>query len=112
MLENSRYCFACDLKNDQKLISEYKAYHRKVWPEILKSIKNSGIVTMEIYLIENRLFMIMEVGEHFDLEKKAKLDAENPKVKEWEDLMWNYQQALPTSEKGQKWVPMEKIFNL
>ena len=53
-----RYCLACDLKNDPKLIAEYEQYHERVWPEIEASIKDSGIVSMEIYRIENRLFMI------------------------------------------------------
>ena len=55
-----RYCFALDLKEDENLIKEYQAYHEKVWPEVLSSIKNSGIVHMEIYLTGNRLFMIMK----------------------------------------------------
>ena len=112
MLNTTRYCYACDLKNDPTLIAEYKAYHKAVWPEIIQSIKNAGVLDMEIYLHSNRLYMVMEVGNDFDAEQKAKLDAENPKVQEWETLMWKYQQALPTAEPGQKWVPMERIFKL
>ncbi|WP_405382930.1 L-rhamnose mutarotase [Maribacter sp. LLG6340-A2] len=111
-MKTSRHCFICDLKQDSKLIEEYKAYHKKVWPEIIESIKNAGIVDMEIYLHSNRLYMIMEVNEDYNAEIKAKNDAENPKVQEWEKLMWNYQQAIPSAEPGQKWVPMELIFKL
>lgn len=107
-----RYCLALDLKEDDRLISEYEAYHQKVWPEILDSIKGSGIVQMEIYRLLNRLFMIMEVDESFSFENKAKADAENQKVQEWEQLMWKYQQALPGSKPGEKWRMMEKIFDL
>ena len=112
MLKTTRYCYTCDLKNDPTLIAEYKAYHKAVWPEIIQSIKNAGVLDMEIYLHSNRLYMVMEVGNDFDANQKAKLDAENPKVQEWETLMWKYQQALPTAEPGQKWVPMERIFKL
>ena len=56
--------------------------------------------------------MIIEVDKTFSFEKKLKMDSENPKVQEWEELMWNYQQALPQSEKGSKWVLMDKIFDL
>lgn len=112
MLKTTRYCYVCDLKNDPALIAEYKAYHKAVWPEIIQSIKNAGVLDMEIYLHSNRLCMVMEVGNDFDANQKAKLDAENPKVQEWETLMWKYQQALPTAEPGQKWVPMERIFKL
>ncbi|WP_372937776.1 L-rhamnose mutarotase [Seonamhaeicola sp.] len=109
-----RYCYSCDLKENPKLIEEYKAYHAKgkVWPEITKSIKDAGIVDMQIYLTGNRMFMIMEVDETFDPVKKAEMDASNPKVQEWERLMWNYQQELPWAKPGEKWIALEKIFQL
>ena len=108
----TRHCFALALKEDETLIAEYKKHHQKVWPEIIESIKKSGIETLEIYLIENRLFMIMEVNDSFSFENKNKADLENPKVQEWEKLMWNYQQALPTAKAGEKWMLMDKIFDL
>lgn len=107
-----RHCLALDLKNDPVLIAEYEAYHKEIWPEIKKSILDSGIVSMEIYRIMNRLFMIMEVDETFSFEKKDAADAANPKVQEWEALMWKYQQALPVARPGEKWIFMEKIFAL
>lgn len=107
-----RHCLALDLKNDPVLIAEYEAYHREIWPEIRKSILDSGIVNMEIYRIIDRLFMIMEVDETFSFEKKDAADAANPKVQEWEALMWKYQQALPVARPGEKWIFMEKIFAL
>nr|WP_292963486.1 L-rhamnose mutarotase [Muricauda sp. UBA7809] len=108
----NRYCFALDLVDDEKLIHEYEAYHKNVWPEILDSIKASGIQQMEIYRISNRLFMIMETDDSFSFEKKNKADAQNPKVQEWEKLMWTYQQALPMAKPGEKWIMMNKIFEL
>ena len=107
-----RYCLGLDLVNDDKLIAEYEAYHEKVWPEIKKSITDAGIVQMEIYRFTNRLFMIMEVNEEFSFAKKGEADAADPKVQEWEQLMWKYQQAIPGSKPGEKWVLMDKIFSL
>lgn len=107
-----KYALALDLKDDDKLIRQYEEYHKQVWPEILESIKNSGIQNMEIYRTDNRLFMIMEVGDDFSFDAKAEADAGNPKVQEWENLMWDYQQALPKSKPGEKWVLMDKIFSL
>lgn len=106
-----RYCLALDLVNDDKLIAEYEAYHKNVWPEIKKSITDAGIVQMEIYRFANRLFMIMEVNDKFSFAKKGEADAD-PKVQEWEQLMWKYQQAIPGSKPGEKWVLMDKIFSL
>lgn len=107
-----RYALALDLVNDTKLISEYEDYHREVWPEIKESIRAAGVVNMEIYRFENRLFMIMEVNDTFSFEQKAKMDADNNKVQEWEQLMWKYQQAIPGAKAGEKWVLMDKIFGL
>ena len=108
----TKYCFALDLKDDENLIREYKAYHQAVWPEIITSIKDAGIEDLEIYAVGNRLFMIMTVNETFSFEKKSAMDAANPRVQEWEELMWKYQQALPVAKAGEKWVLMEKIFQL
>lgn len=111
-MKTHRHCFALDLINDPELILAYKKHHENVWPEIVQSIKDSGIVTLEIYLVENRLFMIMEVKDSFSFEKKDEMDANNLKVQEWETLMWKYQQALPTAKAGEKWLLMDQIYQL
>jgi L-rhamnose mutarotase len=107
-----RYCLTLDLKDDPTLIAEYEAWHQKVWPEIMESIRSAGIENMQIYRFANRLFMIMEVNKKFSFEKKRTADAGNSKVQEWEELMWNYQQAIPGVKAGEKWVLMNKIFEL
>jgi L-rhamnose mutarotase len=107
-----KYCLTLDLKDDPELIAEYEKYHTAIWPEIRKSITDSGITNMEIYRYNTRLFMIMETDESFSFEKKAAMDVVNLKVREWETLMWNYQQPLKNALKGEKWVLMNKIFEL
>ena len=107
-----KHCFALDLKEDSKSIASYREHHKNVWPEIIESITGTGIEKLEIYLAGNRLFMIMETQDHFSFKNKNLSDAENPKVQEWEKLMWKYQQALPFSNPGEKWVLMEEVFNL
>ena len=107
-----RYGLTLDLKNDPELIRQYEEHHKEVWPEIIKSIKDSGIINMQIYCFETRLFMIMEVDETFSFEKKQQADLNNEKVQEWEELMWKYQQQLQGSIKGEKWKLMDKIFEL
>lgn len=113
-MNSKRICYACDLVDNPELIELYKHYHSKdnIWHEITKSIKDSGVIDMEIYLISNRLFMIMEVNESYTQERKQIMDAANPKVREWEKLMWKFQQALPQAKEGEKWLPMEQIYKL
>jgi len=109
---NRRYCMTLDLKDDPKLITEYKKHHERIWPEIAESIKQAGVEDMEIYLLGTRMFMIMEVNDKFSFDKKQKMDSENPKVREWEELMWKFQQSLPQAKPGEKWLLMERIFKL
>lgn len=94
------------------MIREYEEHHQKVWPEILASIRNSGIEQMEIYRLSTRLFMIMEVNDSFSFEIKSEMDMNNAKVQEWEELMWKYQQPLKEAGKGEKWILLDKIFDL
>jgi len=108
----NRYCFALDLVDDPDLIRDYEQLHQKIWPEIHDSIIGSGIISMEIYRFSNRLFMIMEVDDTFSFDRKSAQDSANSKVQEWETLMWNYQQAIPGTKQGEKWVLMNKIFDL
>lgn len=110
----NRYCLALDLVNDPDLIAEYEHWHKSenAWPEIKKSITDSGITNMEIYRTGNRLLMIMDTNETFSFDNKGQMDASNPKVQEWEKLMWKFQQPLPWAKEGEKWILMDKIFQL
>jgi L-rhamnose mutarotase len=78
---------------------------------VLRSIRDSGIEDMEIYLAGTRMFMIIEVNESFSFAAKASTDAANPKVQEWERLMWKFQQPLPQAKPGEKWISTERIFS-
>ncbi|MCJ8208412.1 L-rhamnose mutarotase [Mucilaginibacter sp. RS28] len=109
-----KYCLALDLVDDPVLIAEYENWHKagNGWAEINASIKDAGVLQMEIYRTGNRLFMIMETEDWFDFDKKAEQDYNNPKVQEWEQLMWKFQQPLPWAGEGEKWVLMDQIFVL
>lgn len=107
-----RYCLTLDLIDEPALIAEYEEMHRKVWPEIEESIITAGITSMEIYRYSNRLFMIMQVNDDFSFDKKSAMDTANEKVQEWETLMWKYQKAVPGAKQGEKWMMMNRIFEL
>ncbi|MEI6895342.1 MAG: L-rhamnose mutarotase [Colwellia sp.] len=109
-----RHCFALDLKDNPALIAEYKKHHLNgnVWPEVIASIKDSGIEQVDIYLVGNRLFMMIEVSKSFSFEAKQSADLSNPKVVKWEDLMWTFQQQLPWATGDEKWLLMDNIFTL
>jgi len=108
----NKYCLGLDLQNDAGLIAEYEDWHTKVWPEIKKSIKDAGIRNMEIYRLADRLIMIIETDDDFSFERKASMDNDNPKVREWEALMWKYQKPFAWAQPGEKWILMKKVFDL
>ncbi len=109
-----RYLLALDLVDDPRLIAEYEDWHKtgNVWPEIKKSISDSGIHQMEIYRTGNRLIMVLDTNDDFSFERKAKMDTENPRVQKWERLMSKFQSSLTWAKEGEKWVPMHKVFAL
>lgn len=109
-----KYCFALDLRDDPELIAEYRRMHdpQNIWSEVVGSIKQNGVLEEEIYLAGNRLFMILHTTDDFSLEAKIEADNASPAMQKWEALMWKYQQPIPQAKPGQKWVRMEKIFEV
>jgi L-rhamnose mutarotase len=108
------WCLALDLHDDPALIEKYKWYHQteNIWPEVLESIRQPEILSERIYLAGNRLVMILETTDDFSFAVKSAADAANPKMQQWEQRMWEYQKALPHAKPGEKWILMEKIFEV
>ena len=64
-----RYCQTLELYNDKELIKAYVAEHAHVWDEVKAGIREVGIIDMQIYIDGNRLFMIMDTTDDFDMER-------------------------------------------
>ncbi|HBP29500.1 MAG: L-rhamnose mutarotase [Advenella sp.] len=111
-MTHQRYCLALDLVDDPEKIQTYIAHHRNIWPEVQANIYACGIVDMQIWHIGTRLFMVMEVDDTYSPQHAAAIAATEPRVKEWETLMWQFQIPTPWTPAGEKWVAMEKIFDL
>ena len=109
-----RYCQTLDLKNEPKLIAEYRKMHSqgKIWPEIPAGIREVGILEMEIYLFDNRLFMIVETPFDFDWETAMKRLNTLPRQQEWEVFDSTFQQTASQASSNEKWKMMERIFHL
>lgn len=109
-----RFCQTLDLKNDKDLISEYKYWHKSenIWPEIPRGIREIGIVDMEIYIIDNRLFMIIETNADFDWDKSFAELAGKERQAEWETFVSKFQISAENATSSDKWRLMERIFKL
>ena len=107
-----RYCLTLDLRKDAELIAEYVALHTVSRPAITKSIRDAGIVDMQLYELDGRVFMIMDTVDDFSFERKLEMDLANPQVQEWEALVAKFQDVGSESDFGAKWRLMRKIFQL
>lgn len=107
-----RYCQTLSLRDDKELIKNYVKAHKEVWPVIKQGIRQVGILDMQIYIYENKLFMIVETVDDFDWirdnEKLAKLEQQ----KEWEAYVAQYQQCESGQKSHDKWKLMDCIFKL
>jgi L-rhamnose mutarotase len=107
-----KFCLALDLIEDEAMIQEYETHHApgNAWPEVTQHDIEAGILNIEIFRTGNRMFMILETDDAFNFETKAIFDQGNPKIAEWEALMWKFQKPLPWAKEGEKWVLMNRIF--
>jgi len=88
----------------------YKAYHVRVWPEVLATIRACHIHNYSIYHQSGLLFAYFEYhGTDFKADM-ARMAAD-PKTQEWWAIMNPIQDPLPTRAEGAWWVDMEEVFH-
>ena len=104
-------CFAqtCLLKDDQEIIKKYEKYHSNVWPEVVEGSYKCGVRRTFLYRRGRQLFMFMETVDNFDMERDMPKYMEDPKAREWDELMRTYQTNFPDEPEGSTWVPMKEI---
>lgn len=108
-----RQCLALDLRDDPELIARYEAHHRAVWPEVLAHLRAHGVRELEIFRLGTRMVMLMETDDTvFDPQHMAAAMRDNPRIQEWEALMWHFQAPTPWTPDGEKWTSMQSIFRL
>ena len=109
-----RYCQTLDLKDDPELIARYVEAHDRfhAWPEIRAGIREVGILEMEIYILGNRLFMIVETPLDFDWDSAMDRLSTLPRQQEWEDYVAMFQACSTGASSNDKWQMMERMFFL
>lgn len=109
-----RYCQTMDLKDNPELITEYVKRHSEAeaWPEIRAGIREVGILEMEIYILGNRLFMIVETPLDFDWDVAMARLAALPRQCEWETYMAMFQVCKEGATSDEKWNMMQRMFYL
>ena len=109
-----RYCQTMQLKDDAELIRKYREAHDRdhFWDEIKRGIKAVGILEMEIYILGNRLFMIVDAPLDFDWDEAMSRLATLPRQQEWENYVAMFQNCAEGATSDEKWQMMERMFHL
>ncbi len=109
----TRHVLAVDLRDDPAVVEAYTEHHRRVWPEVLRSLRGAGLADMQIYILGRRLVMLVDMKEGLDVRRVfAAHVASHARVAEWEALMKSMQQPAPGSAAGEWWTVMQPVFHL
>ena len=109
---SKRFCLTIDLDPDPEKMREYLYLHSEegFWRVIGEGIRRAGIPVMDIYRVDQRLFMICEVPLEIDFDQAWNDMGKYERQEEWDALTSRLQQALPGYPL--KWIRMERIFRL
>jgi len=110
----ARHVLLIDIDDEPDAIARYEDWHAAgaLPPAIGVSIRQAGIVAMEIYRTGDRLVMVLDTREDFDPAAKAAADANDPAVRAWEQQMDGVQRPLAWATPGAKWTEAARIFSL
>jgi L-rhamnose mutarotase len=109
----TRQVFTVDLRDDPAAIAAYREHHRRVWPEVIESLRDAGVEQLDIHLLGRRLVMIVELRDGADYRRVfAAHVASSARVAEWERLMKSLQEPAPNTPPGEWWAMMEPVFSM
>ncbi|MDE6545799.1 MAG: L-rhamnose mutarotase [Candidatus Amulumruptor sp.] len=109
-----RYCQFLEIEDNPKLIELYRMMHSRAeaWPEVLAGIREAGILEMELYIVGNKVVMIVDTPIDFDWDSAMARLASMPRQAEWEAAVAALQGCSPDATSDQKWTMMERMFHL
>lgn len=107
-----RFAQTVMLKDDPEIIRLYEEYHAHPWPEVVAGTIACGVQRVFIYRFGRLLFMFMEAGDDFSMERDMPKYMLSPKAKEWDDLMRTFQEPPAGAPKGATWVEMKEVYTM
>ena len=90
--------------------AEYRAYHARVWPEVLAMIRACNIRNYSIFLKGGLLFAYFEYTGNDFAGDMARMAAD-PKTREWWAIMMPMQEPIASRADGEWWADMEEVFH-
>lgn len=112
--QTKRYVQTLELKSNEEARREYIKWHSAEhnWKEIREGIRAVGILEMEIYIIGNRLVMIVDAPADFDWNASMARLAQLPRQAEWEAFVSQFQGCSAQATSDEKWQMMDRMFYL
>ena len=112
--KTKRYVQFLEISDNEELIAQYRKWHSEEynWPEIRQGIRQVGILEMEIYILGNRLVMIVDAPADFRWDEAMDRLATLPRQAEWEAFVAQFQGCDADARSDEKWQPMERMFRL
>ena len=109
-----RYVQFLEISDDPELMEQYRKWHSEEyhWKEIRDGIRQVGILEMEIYMLGNKLVMIVDTPADFQWEEAMNRLASLPRQAEWEAFVSKFQGCAADARSDEKWQPMDRIFRL
>src|SRR5215471_3369471 len=99
------------LKVKKEKIGEYKAHHRRVWPEMLDALKRTGWHNYSLYMLpDGTLFGYFETPESFEAASAA--IAKEEVNSRWQQFMAPYFEALEGRRPDERMQLLEEVFHL
>ena len=89
----------------------YKAYHARVWPEVLATIRACHIRNYSIFHHNGLLFATFEYHGADYAADMAKMAAD-PETQRWWAICKPCQNPLANRAEGEWWADMEEVFHL
>ncbi len=113
-LAEARKRFCQFLTLNPETLEEYKYWHdsHHIWKEIPEGIRKAGILDMEIYVINDMAFMIIETPVDFDWDTAFGRLATFERQAEWEDFVARFQISKEGLRSEEKWQLVERVFSL
>ncbi len=111
--KRKRYCQFLTL--NPATVEEYRYWHnsQNIWKEIPEGIRKAGILDMEIFVIDDKAFMIVETPLDFNWETAFGRLATFERQAEWEAFVEKFQKTeVKGARSEEKWQLMERVFSL
>jgi len=109
-----RYVQFLEITDDPELMAQYRYWHSEEhhWREIREGIRAVGILEMELYMLGNKLVMIVDAPADFRWQEAMTRLATLPRQAEWEAFVARFQGCSADARSDEKWQMAERIFHL